>query len=137
METKNTNHKSTAGIILLVIGLALLFNNFDWIQFPVKHYIFSWKTLLIGIGIILIAAREKYVGGAFMIGLGLIFWSPEIFNYQFTLHQIFWPALLIVFGSVLLLKTIVPCDRDRFRRNRHKACEAEVVSFSETKDGQQ
>lgn len=134
METKNTNPKTTAGIIVLVIGIALLLNNFDWVQFPIKHYIFSWKTLLIGIGIILIAAREKYVGGAFMIGLGLIFWSPEIFNYQFTLHQIFWPALLIVLGTVLLLKATVPCNRAHFRRNRHEVCEAEIVNFSETKE---
>jgi hypothetical protein len=136
MEAKNTNHKTSAGIIVLVLGLILLLNNFDWIQFPVKHYIFSWKTLLIGIGIILIAAREKYVGGAFMIGLGLIFWSPEIFNYQFTLKQIFWPAMMIVFGTVLLLKATVPCNRNHFRRNRHQFCKAESVSFSETKEDQ-
>jgi hypothetical protein len=89
---------------------------------------------LIGIGIILIVAREKYVGGAFMIGLGLIFWSPEIFQHQFTLQQIFWPAMLIVLGTVILLKTVIPCNRAHLSRNRHKVCEAEVVSFSETKE---
>ena len=137
METKNTNHKTIAGIIVLILGVALLLNNFDWIQFPVKQYIFSWKTLLIGIGVILIAAREKYVGGAFMIGLGLIFWSPEIFQHQFTLQQIFWPAMLIIFGVVLILKTAIPCNRNHFRKNRHQFCKAEVVDFSEVKEEQQ
>ena len=137
METKNTNHKTVAGLIVLIIGIALLLNNFDWIEFPVKQYIFSWKTLLIGIGILLITTREKYVGGAFMIGLGLIFWSPEIFQHQFSLHQIFWPAMLIVLGTVILLKTTIPCNKHHFRTNRHKACEAEVISFSETKEDQQ
>ena len=137
METKNTNGRIIAGIIVLIIGIALLFNNFDFIQFPIKHYIFSWKTLLIGIGIVVIATKKNYILGAFLIGLGTIFWMPEIFNFQFSLQQIFWPALLIVFGIVLLLKTAIPCDRDRFRKNRHKVCEAEVVSFSETKEKQQ
>jgi predicted membrane protein len=131
METKNTNHKTSAGIIVLVLGLILLLNNFDWIQFPVKHYIFSWKTLLIGIGGLLIVAREKYASGIFLIGLGLIFWLPEIFHFRFTLHQIFWPALLIVVGTVILLKAIIPFTCGR---HRHEVSEAEIVSLSESRD---
>ena len=134
METKITNRKSLAGIIVLVLGLVLLLNNFDWIQFPVKHYIFSWKTLLIGIGGLLIVAREKYASGVFLIGLGLIFWLPEIFQFQFTLNQIFWPAMLIVIGTVLLLKAAIPFNGGHFRRHSHEICEAEVVGFSETKE---
>lgn len=134
METKNTNGRIIAGILVLVIGIALLFNNFDFIQFPIKHYIFSWKTLLIGIGIVIIATKKNYTSGALLIGLGTIFWMPEIFNFQFSLQQIFWPALLIVFGIVLLLKTAVPCKRDYFRKNRKEVCEAEIISTSENKE---
>ena len=134
METKNTNGRIIAGTIVLIIGIALLFNNFDFIQFPVKHYIFSWKTLLIGIGIVILATKRNYISGAFLIALGTIFWMPEIFNFQFSLQQIFWPALLIVFGIVLLLKTAIPCKRDYFRNHRKGVCEAEIVSTSESKE---
>ena len=134
METKNTNRRITAGILVVIIGIALLFNNFDFIQFPIKHYIFNWKTLLIGIGIVIIATKKNYLSGALLIGLGTIFWMPEIFNFQFSLQQIFWPALLIVFGIVLILKTAVPCKRDYFRKNGKEVCEAKIVSTSESNE---
>ena len=131
METKNTNRRITAGILVVIIGIALLFNNFDFIQFPIKHYIFNWKTLLIGIGIVVIATKKNYLSGAFLIGLGTIFWMPEIFNFQFSLQQIFWPALLIVFGTVLLLKTAIPCNREHFKNHGKEVCEAKIISTSE------
>ena len=136
METKKTNNRTIAGILILIIGTVLLLNNFDWIQFPVRHYILSWKTLLIGIGIVIMATKENYTIGAFLIGLGVIFWMPEIFNHQFGLRQIFWPALLIVFGIALLLKPAVTCKRGHFRNKKDEVCEAEIVSFSETKEVQ-
>lgn len=134
MDTKNTNGRIIAGIIVLIVGIALLINNFDFIQFPIKHYIFSWKTLLIGIGIVIIARKKNYISGAFLIGLGTIFWMPEIFNFQFSLQQIFWPALLIVFGVVLLLKTAIPFKRDYFRKQRKGVSEAEIVITSESEE---
>lgn len=134
METKNTNGRIIAGILVLIIGIALLINNFDFVQFPIKHYIFSWKTLLIGIGIVIIATKKNYTSGAFLIGLGTIFWLPEIFGFQFSLQQVFWPALLIVFGTVLILKTVVPCNRDYFKHHRKGVCEAEIISTSESKE---
>ena len=134
METKNTKGRIIAGILALIIGIALLFNNFDFIQFPITHYIFSWKTLLIGIGVIFIATKKNYLSGAFMIGLGVIFWMPEIFNFQFSLQQIFWPALLIVFGIVLILKTSFPFKKDYFRKNGEEVCEAEIISTLESKE---
>ncbi len=136
METKNINGRTIAGIIILLIGAVLLLDNLDWIQVPVRHYLISWKTLLIGIGILLMATKENYTTGIFMIGLGLILWLPEIFDHQFTLREIFWPALLIVFGILLLVKAAIPHKNKHAGPRKDSVCKAEIVSHSATEKTQ-
>lgn len=105
MENKTKNNRNTVlGIFVLAIGALLLLANFDLLGFPVKQYIFSWKTLLIGIGTALLLTNKKNVGGVILISLGVVFWIPEIVDHQVSLNQIFLPAVLIVFGILTLAK---------------------------------
>lgn len=98
----------------MVAGGLLLFDTFDITQLPIRHYILSWKTLLIAIGIVLLAAREKPIAGYVLIGLGVIFWLPSLVNYSISLHQIFWPAILIGVGVLILAKRGVYDKRQKF-----------------------
>lgn len=104
MENNKNAKRAILGIIILVLGILLLMNNFNIFEFPVRHYILSWKTLLIVIGIVMLASGKKNTGGIVLIGLGIIFWLPSIFEYQFTIKQIFWPSVLIIIGFVMLSK---------------------------------
>lgn len=106
MENKNkkNNNKALLGIIILTIGTLLLLDNFNVLDLDIKHYIFSWKTLLIGIGIALLASSSKNTGGIILISLGVVFWLPTILDYQVTLKQILWPSVLIIVGIVMLSK---------------------------------
>lgn len=108
MENKN-NRNIILGTIVVVIGGLLLLNNFDVLASPIQHYILSWKTLLIVIGLVMMATRRNLVGGIFVLGLGIIFWLPAIFDYQIQLGQVFLPAMLVVVGVVLLLKASGIC----------------------------
>lgn len=102
---RSKNKNIILGIILALIGSILLLKNLDIIGYPLTHYLISWKTLLIVIGIYLLSAKNNITGGIIMVGLGTFFWLPEIFNHQVVLHQVFWPALLIIIGTLLLLKS--------------------------------
>jgi len=106
MENKNkrNNRNIILGTIIALVGGLLLISNFGLIGFPVTYYLFSWKTLLIVIGISMMTFRKHLTGGIFLTGLGVIFWLPALFNYQFALNQVFLPALLVVIGVILLLK---------------------------------
>ena len=92
------------GIVVLTIGLVFLLKNFGILSPDVKYYLFSWKTLLIGIGILNIALSENRVGGIILISLGTFFWLPDIFDLSVRAGQLFWPVVLIIIGVVLLLK---------------------------------
>ena len=103
IQHKN-NRKIVVGTFVLLIGGALLLKNFGIIPFPLTSYLFTWKSFLILLGILLMTSKKHFSGGVVLTGLGIIFWMPAIFNYQFSLHQIFWPALLVLVGIVLLMK---------------------------------
>lgn len=134
METKNTKGRIIAGALILLVGLALLFNNFNVFDLSIAHYIFSWKTLLIGIGTVLLLAKNKLVEGIFLIGLGSIFWLPEIFQYQFALRQIFWPALLVLLGSVLLMKAFWKDNRPCGKRFKKSPEDRDVIIITESEE---
>jgi predicted membrane protein len=116
------------GTLVVVIGTLLLLNNFDLISEPIKYYLLSWKTLLVVIGIALIASRRNLIGGIFVSSLGIIFWLPEIFNHQFQLGHVFLPAMLVVVGIVLLIKAA------GFQRKRNPELEFDQYEELETTD---
>ena len=104
MENKSTDRKLIIGIILIIAGGFLLLDTFNLSDLPIRYYIFSWKTLLIGIGVVLLATRERAITGYILIGLGVIFWLPSLVNYSISLSQVFWPAILIGIGVIVLTK---------------------------------
>jgi len=104
MENKSTDKKLIIGIILMLAGGLLLLDTFNITQLPIKHYIFSWKTLLIGIGVVLLATKEKATAGYVLIGLGVVFWLPSLLNYSIALSQIALPAVLIGVGVLVITR---------------------------------
>lgn len=102
-STKNNNHL-IGGIIILSIGLLFLFRNFDFIPAEIRHYIFSWKTLLIGIGILNLTLSKNKVAGVILIAIGTFFWLPNIFDLSIRAGQLFWPVVIIIVGLIMLFR---------------------------------
>ena len=117
METKTENRKLIIGIVLMIAGALLLLDTFNITHLPIKHYIFSWKTLLIGIGFILATTKEKATTGYILIGLGVIFWLPSLLDYSITLSQIALPSILIGVGILVITRKGVRRHGVRSKRN--------------------
>jgi len=105
-HSPNENPKKhlIGGIIVLTIGVLFLLKNFDILGPNLRYYIFSWKTLLIGIGVLNLLLSNNRVGGIILIALGTFFWLPDIFDLSLRAGQLFWPVILIIIGISLLLK---------------------------------
>jgi len=108
MKKHNPNENSKkhliGGIIVLTIGVLFLFKNFDILSPELRYYLFSWKTLLIGIGVLNLLLSNNRVGGIILIAIGTFFWLPDIFDLSVRAGQLFWPVVLIIIGVSLLLK---------------------------------
>lgn len=100
---KNNNHL-VGGIVVLSIGLLFLLRNFNIISPEMRYYIFSWKTLLIGIGILNLTFSKNKVAGIILIAVGTFFWLPNIFELSIRAGQLFWPVVIIIVGLMLLFR---------------------------------
>lgn len=103
-ENKSIDKRILAGALLIIAGGLLFLETFHLVSFSLGYYIFSWKTLLIGIGIILLSNHERRTTGYILIGLGVAFWLPSIVDYNVRFSQVFFPLILIAVGMIILTR---------------------------------
>ncbi len=102
--------RSMLGLIFIIIGAVLIAKKMDIIPASISHIIISWQMLLIGIGIANILTNENYRTGLILISIGTFFILPKMFDIPFEVKEMFWPAIFVVIG--ILMITV---------RNRHKS----------------
>lgn len=111
METnENKRHSGTQmskymlGVIIIVAGFLLLLSNTGILPYELRHVLFSWQMLLIGIGIISLFSSESRTPGTILILIGGIFILPRIFDLSFNVMNLFWPVILIGVGVLILTR---------------------------------
>jgi predicted membrane protein len=90
------------GLLVLVFGFVLLLRNFGMISEPLWDVIISWQMLLIAIGIINISNDANRGIGWILIAIGGFFMVSEYYDLPTSFRNVFWPALLIIIGLVLI-----------------------------------
>lgn len=101
------------GIFILLIGVAALIK----VSNPeLPHWLFSWKTFLIALGLF-IGFKHGFKGGAWfiLILVGGTFLFTDIYP-DIPIRRYIWPLALIVLGGFLILKP---------RRSHHWNCSDE------------
>lgn len=93
------------GIAFIVLGVILILNRLNIIpwQINLSHLIFSWQMLLILIGAIAYKLKNKNTA-IILMGMGVFFLIPEIFNLPEPFKAVYWPSFLIFIGVFLLLQ---------------------------------
>lgn len=91
------------GIIVILFGVALLLRNFGLLNDEQKNLIFSWKTILIAIGIMNVVGKE-FFSGLMLISIGIFFHITHYYELPINIKNLFWPAVIIAVGIVILTK---------------------------------
>lgn len=95
-----TNRKSIFGIVLIILGVYFLLDNFDVIDFHLPWYFFTWQMLLIALGFFnLLTGNRK--AALILVSIGVFFFLPEFFNFDI---RDYWPLLLIFIGVSFFLR---------------------------------
>ncbi len=102
------------GLLVLGLGAIWLMYNFGMISPIVWDYIISWQMLLIAIGLINVAADGHRGFGWILIAVGGFFLLNDMFDWPVTFRHVFWPALLIAIGMVLIFGS-----QWKFRKRYH------------------
>jgi len=91
--SRKVNFSMIIGLLLVVLGGLFLLDNFDVIYFDVPYWVFRWQTILIIIGLLLLANSENKTAGFVLIAIGVFGWCPEL-----------WPLVLIGLGLYILYR---------------------------------
>ncbi|MDH5398292.1 MAG: DUF5668 domain-containing protein [Cyclobacteriaceae bacterium] len=97
-----SDKKTGLAIVLIVIGSVLMLDKLHLLYLP--WYIFSWPSLIILFGVLLIAFKNQWEAGVLFITVGTAFLLPKIFYISFRDLWTYWPVLLIVVGIVMLVR---------------------------------
>lgn len=94
--------RSIGGIILILIGTALLLQRLD---LDIPGWVFSWQMILIVIGLAL-GFKHNFRGGPWfaMMAVGGIFLAGEILHWPYNTAKFIWPVVLIAIGITALFK---------------------------------
>lgn len=111
----NSAKKMVLGLLIILTGIVFLGINFGWIDPNIKRVLFFWPMILIVIGLFQIAHRH-YFPSFVLLGIGTFFLLPRIASVYPQLFPgiganfsaVYWPTLLILAGSLILLQFLFP-----------------------------
>jgi predicted membrane protein len=102
---RSTNSRSWLGVVLIILGGLFLMDNFGFFWFDVRHTIFSWHTIMLIIGIVILINHRNSLAGYILIAIGLIgtlrHTIPFFFDFEFG---DMWPIILLLIGVWLIFR---------------------------------
>jgi predicted membrane protein len=106
MESQKSNKRAVLGLILVIVGFVLIAANFNLFPFGWRHIVFSWQALLILLGLFFLLSREAHATGWILICIGGFFMIPRLWHVPWGWHELFWPALLLGLGAILIVRGV-------------------------------
>jgi len=104
MEHQQTNRRALVGLVLIVVGFLLIITHFGILPGTWRTVIISWPALLILLGAFMLFSRHNHTAGAVLIIVGGIFLFGRLWPDTFQWNRLFWPAVLLGLGSVILIR---------------------------------
>ncbi|HTY38370.1 MAG TPA: DUF5668 domain-containing protein [Bacteroidota bacterium] len=112
MEYESDHHHRgslVVGVLLLLVGLAFMLDNFDliYIGAPIGHF---WPLIVVAFGLARIFEADtprQRRKGFFWVFIGLWLFVSVLHMFGLTFHNS-WPLLLIGFGINAVWKAVTP-----------------------------
>jgi predicted membrane protein len=104
MEQNQNQKRFLIGFVILAVGTCLLLSNLGILNYEIKRYVLRWEMILIGLGLIFFISHESRVPGIILMLIGVALYLRDFLNLHFNFWQIFWPAMLIVAGVLILFR---------------------------------
>jgi predicted membrane protein len=94
-----------AGIVLLAAGIVLLLKYYNIFPFQLPYYLFSWKTLLIVLGLVFLITDRNKSTGFILLFIGSVFLAGDVFDMSLRdVFRLAIPVALIIAGSFLVFR---------------------------------
>ncbi len=94
--------KVAVGVVLIILGAILVIERTGLLPNYVENIVFSWQMILIAVGFVMTVSTGNRGPGLVVMAVGGFFLIPELFDLSFRTYRLFWPALFIIAGLVIL-----------------------------------
>lgn len=124
--TTTPRRRAFLGFLFLIIGAVLLIHWSGLFHFfSLPSYLFSWKMILIVLGVFLLTTEKNRSTGLILLVIGSVFLSRDIFGIEFwQIMRFAVPALFLIIGIMLI-----------FPRRRRLSKGRRFNQFSEEESG--
>jgi len=104
-----SNRRTWLGVALVILGSLFFLDNFNFFWFDIHHAIFSWHSIFLIIGIIILINHKNSLAGYIFLIIGLFGTMRHYvpFFFDFDLGDL-WPILLLAIGLWMVLKRREP-----------------------------
>jgi len=105
-EYKKHDGRLWLGLIFIIVGAVWLLDNLNIIPYWIPDAFYSFWSILVLVGIYLIFGKKKVEPGIIMVAIGSFFILRDIYwwvNFR-DIMRVFWPALAIIIGTMLILR---------------------------------
>ena len=107
MKNRELHPRIGTGIFFILLGLVLLVATNDLLNLGSITRYFTWETVLIFIGILLLA-NLHFVGGILMIAGGAWFLLDNIyFDMPYLVKTLYWPGVVILLGLGFIASSLI------------------------------
>ena len=104
-QRKKTGNGFWVGILILALGSLLLLDRMDMLEFP--RWLFSWKVLLIAIGLIVgINKRFEGIGWLVLILIGSFFLLDDIPGFPYDFDEYAFPIGIMIVGFFMVSRAL-------------------------------
>lgn len=107
LREKEHHPQVSIGLFFIVLGLALLVATNDLLNLGSVASYFTWQTLLIFIGILLLL-NMRFTGGLLLIAGGVWFLLNDIYIVVPHIIKVtYWPAVIILGGLSFIIPALL------------------------------
>ncbi len=92
------------GALLVLAGMLLIVDHLNLLPFRLRSIIFTWQMLLIVLGLVFMTKRDGRLAGIILLSIGVFFLLPKLTILPVSAGRLFWPALLIFVGLLIIFK---------------------------------
>lgn len=122
------NKRYILGGVLVLAGLLMVLDNLGVLRIYLPYYLFQWYSIIILVGVVLIATRDKIGFGLILTAIGGLFLLDEMSDYYYWRFDFwdvfdFWPLVFIIVGLSLI-----------FRRGRLGDWKEKKTEFGDSSD---
>lgn len=129
MKTTSSYSRILLGLVLLLVGAALLLNEFNLLDFSVWNIIQEWWPLIvIGAGLVILFNNpQSFLFPLIVIIAGILLQFRQLDLLEFNIWSLIWPSVLLVVGLSLLFE----------RNNRTKSVSSEASAEDESDEDEE